>query len=157
MMGVPFCTERWSEIIPNLFVGGHDYDHGGGWIRDVVVHSEFDVVISLYERQGCGPAPDVDHYYLRIPDGGLTHVDLGKVRELAEVGAGALREGKRTLVRCQAGLNRSALLAAFILLRRGVPADDAIELIRRRRGSWALHNQAFLEYIAEEAEAVCRG
>lgn len=50
------------------------------------------------------------------------------------------------------GYNRSGLLAAFILLRLGVKADDAIDLIRQRRSPFALCNAHFVDLIGVEAE-----
>lgn len=145
------CAEPWSEIIPGLFVGGHDYqtpdsswDHG-------VVFDEFDVVLSLYQRPGYGPDEDVPHLYLRIPDGHLTRENLDDVRAMADLAAEAVRDGKKVLCRCQAGLNRSSLVAALAMLRLGFRPDAAIEMIRQKRSRNALFNLNFQRYIAEDA------
>lgn len=151
-MGVPYCDREWSEIRPGLFMGGHDYMSPDGSIGTVVVGDEFDLVLSFYERWGCGPAVGVERRYARIPDGILNAEDVAAVGRFADLGAEAVGNGRTVLARCQAGYNRSGLLAAFILLRLGMDADDAIELIRTRRSPFALCNASFVELVHAEAE-----
>jgi protein-tyrosine phosphatase len=50
-------------------------------------------------------------------------------------------------VRCQAGINRSGLVVALILMREGMSTEDAIALIRKRRSKYALDNAHFVEYL----------
>mgnify|MGYP001561544085 FL=1 len=52
-----------------------------------------------------------------------------------------------TLVHCQAGLNRSGLVAANALRLRGMPASEAIALLRRQRSPAVLCNSAFEEWL----------
>lgn len=49
--------------------------------------------------------------------------------------------------RCWHGYNRSGLVIAHTLVRRGHPVEEAIRLIRSRRSPWALHNDLFVEYL----------
>jgi protein-tyrosine phosphatase len=149
--GIPYCDRQWSEIRPGLFMGGHDYFSPEGRVADVVVEDEFDLVLSFYERYGCGPAIGIARRYARIPDGILNIGDLTSVTEFADLGAEAIRREHRVLARCQAGYNRSGLLAAFILLRLGMTADDAINLIRAKRSPFALCNEHFVDLIHAEA------
>lgn len=44
-----------------------------------------------------------------------------------------LRVGAAVYVHCQAGMNRSALVVARVLMARGMSARDAIDLVRERR------------------------
>ncbi|QIS09158.1 protein-tyrosine phosphatase family protein [Nocardia arthritidis] len=139
----PMADEPWNEIVGGLSMGGH-------WVRGgvpVVVRAEFDVVVSLFQREGHGPGTDVEHHYLNIPDRPLLPEQLDEVFRLAELTAGAVDSGRRVLVRCEYGYNRSGLVVAGALGRLGYPVADAIELVRRRRSEWALHNQAFVEYL----------
>lgn len=150
---INYCRTPYDEIVPGLHVGGHDYSPDGTiWARDVVIADEFDLVISLYQRAGHGPADGVAHIHLRIPDGYLGDADLADVRTLADWAAEAVRDGKRVLVRCQAGLNRSSLVAAFTLLRLG--HTDPVALIREKRSPDALFNTHFQRYIADEARRI---
>ncbi|NBT36053.1 MAG: hypothetical protein EBT03_11050 [Betaproteobacteria bacterium] len=68
-------------------------------------------------------------------------------REVAHL----LAQGKKVLVTCAAGLNRSGLVTAATLLASSdaTPAE-AISLIRLRRGAAALNNAAFVHTIATQ-------
>lgn len=52
-----------------------------------------------------------------------------------------------TLVHCRAGLNRSGLVVAVCLMKRGMSADEAIELLRRKRSQEVLHNKTFERFL----------
>jgi protein-tyrosine phosphatase len=52
-----------------------------------------------------------------------------------------------TLVHCQAGLNRSALIAALALIRSGMAPRDAIALLRHKRSADVLFNNAFERWL----------
>lgn len=51
------------------------------------------------------------------------------------------------LVHCQAGLNRSSLVAARSLMLDGKTADEAISLLRTQRSPACLCNPSFEEYL----------
>jgi protein-tyrosine phosphatase len=51
-----------------------------------------------------------------------------------------------TLVHCQAGLNRSSLIAASVLMG-GMCAEDAIALVREQRSPACLCNPSFEEWL----------
>jgi protein-tyrosine phosphatase len=55
------------------------------------------------------------------------------------------------VVHCQAGLNRSGLIAALVLMDSGAyGADGAIELLRAKRSEAVLCNQKFVEYLLSQ-------
>lgn len=54
-----------------------------------------------------------------------------------------------TLVHCQAGLNRSGMVAAVALMLGGHTADSAIELLRTKRSSAVLCNPSFVHWLRE--------
>jgi len=64
----------------------------------------------------------------------------------------ACREDGPTLVHCQAGLNRSSLVAARALVLGGMTADDAIALIREKRSPACLCNPAFERWLRQPPE-----
>lgn len=72
--------------------------------------------------------------------------DLDKLHKLADMVNEYSSLGP-TLVHCSAGLNRSALVIALALIKRGMTGSDAIQLIRSKRGSDALYNQTFTEWL----------
>jgi type IV secretory pathway TraG/TraD family ATPase VirD4 len=59
-----------------------------------------------------------------------------KVRELAVFIAALVTSGRRVLVHCTEGLNRSGVVVARALMAMGLTASDAIDLVRRRGGRW---------------------
>lgn len=52
-----------------------------------------------------------------------------------------------TLVHCQAGLNRSGLVAALVLMKRGRSAREAIDLLRATRSPAVLCNKSFEAWL----------
>lgn len=145
--GAPDAESPWNEIVPGLFMGGHQYRDSSGERIPVVVRSEFDVVISLYRRDGHGPAETVAHHCREVPDGPLTSDQLVDICELAELAAEAVGADRRVLVRCHSGYNRSGLVVVQALLLLGYSVDDAIFLVRYRRSKWALNNGLFVDYL----------
>jgi protein-tyrosine phosphatase len=153
MSHVPYARARWNEIIPGLWQGGHDFEPTGNrsaWPKEVVVDREFDLVVSVYLLPDSGPAHDVEHVVFILPDGPLEDYELRAVRRLADRVAAAVADGRKVLVRCEMGYNRSGLVVGFALLRRGHTAEQAVRLIRQGRGAYALSNPRFLEYISDE-------
>ncbi|GHA33511.1 protein phosphatase [Streptomyces tauricus] len=144
---VPVPDSPWSEIVPGLWMGGHEYTGRSGEPEFAVVHDEFDLVLTLLRLPGHGPAPGVEHHVWPIPDGPLDGTQLTGVMRLARTAAEALDEGRRVLVRCYHGYNRSGLVVAHALVLAGRTSDEAIRLIRSRRSPWALHNELFVEYL----------
>ncbi|MFC6883594.1 MULTISPECIES: protein-tyrosine phosphatase family protein [Actinomadura] len=145
--GAPDAERPWDEIVPGLWMGGHHYRGPGGERMPAVANDEFDMVISLFRRDGHGPAPGVEHHYADLPDRPLLPDQLGEVCRLADLAVVAVRAGRRVLVRCHFGYNRSGLVVAHGLVTMGHPVEDAIALVRSRRSEWALHNRVFVDYL----------
>jgi protein-tyrosine phosphatase len=137
----------WNEIRPNLWMGGHWWTDPSGDLQPAVVTDQFSLVVSLHYQSGHGPSDGIEHRFLDIPDRPLTAAQIDEVGHLAAVAAAAVREGRTTLVRCHAGLNRSGLVTAQALVHLGLDMGEAISLIRQRRSPFALHNETFEEYL----------
>ncbi|WP_037673994.1 dual specificity protein phosphatase family protein [Streptomyces griseus] len=144
---VPAPDRAWSEILPGLWMGGHEFRGRTGQLESAVVREEFDLVQTLLRMPGHGPEPGVEHQVWPIPDGPLDGTQLAGVMRLAQAASDALDAGRTVLVRCYHGYNRSGLVVAHALARRGHSAEEAIRLIRSRRSPWALHNELFVEYL----------
>ncbi|MFE7648588.1 protein-tyrosine phosphatase family protein [Streptomyces phaeoluteigriseus] len=144
---VPAPDSPWSEIVPGLWMGGHEFRGRSGQREFAVVRGEFDLVQTLLRLPGHGPDRGVQHHVWPIPDGPLDGTQLAGVMRLAQAAGEALDEGRSVLVRCWHGYNRSGLVVAHALVRRGHSPDEAIGLIRSRRSPWALHNELFVEYL----------
>ncbi|MFF4922953.1 protein phosphatase [Kitasatospora xanthocidica] len=145
--GTPGPSEPWNEIVPGLWMGGHYFTPPGGELEPAIVRTEFDLVVSLFTRPGHGPAPGVEHVVREMPDAPLAPGQLLAVEEAAELTAAAVRRGRRTLVRCHSGYNRSGLVVAQALIGLGHECGEAVRLVRERRSPWALDNPVFVEYL----------
>jgi hypothetical protein len=142
---MPLCKDPWNEVVTGLFMGGHDVAAGSA--TACVVGDEFDLVVSLVTRKGYGPAEGVEHVVLRLADAVLDDGATARVEELGGVVADAVRSGRRVLVRCSGGLNRSGVIVAEALLRLGHSPDEAMGAIRAARGPWALTNPGFVAHL----------
>jgi cyclin-dependent kinase inhibitor 3 (CDKN3) len=145
--GAPDAGSPWNEIVTRLWMGGHHYRDKAGSRQAAIVGTEFDLVLSLYQRDGHGPADQVEHHYAKTPDGPLTPDEIASICRMAALAAEALGEGRRVLVRCHSGYNRSGLVVAQTLITMGYSTEDAIFLIRYRRSKWALNNPLFVDYL----------
>ncbi|MFJ8621759.1 protein phosphatase [Kitasatospora sp. NPDC093550] len=143
----PGPSAPWNEIVPGLWMGGHYFTPSGGEREPAVVRGEFDLVVSLYTRPGHGPGPGVEHVVREVPDDPLSPGQLLAVQEAAELTAAAVRRGRRTLVRCHSGYNRSGLVVAQALVGLGRDTGEAVRLVREGRSPWALNNPVFVEYL----------
>ncbi len=144
---VPAPDTPWDEIVPGLWMGGHEFRGRSGQLEFAAVRQEFDLVQTLLRLPGHGPAPGVEHHVWPIPDGPLDGTQLLGVIRLAEAACEALDDGRTVLVRCFHGYNRSGLVVAHALMHRGGSVEEVIRLIRARRSGWALHNDLFVDYL----------
>jgi len=144
-------TERgpiWSEILPGLWQGGTDKEDmvNRGNLRRIN-KLQFESVFTLASRSN--PVGNgVREFRLGILDSSMG--DFNPERDLYPFVILAYSEwksGRKTLVRCQAGWNRSGLLTALILIRDGYSPEEAIRLIRKKRSGKALSNEIFAEWL----------
>lgn len=123
-----------SHIDGNLWIGGYSET---GYAED------FAAILNLYPWKPYPVRPKIDGLKVEMQD------DFGPVNgplivELAEWAS--LIDGP-LLIHCRAGLNRSALVAAYVLMRRGRSADEAISLLREKRGPEVLCNPTFETWL----------
>jgi protein-tyrosine phosphatase len=139
----------FNEIITNLFMGGTDDDdviHQPMRHYGARVDLPFDAIVTMYAW--ARPADwNIQEFRYAVEDGSITKIDLNRLREAVLFGYNRLQSGDRILVRCQAGLNRSGLVTALIMMMHGYSAIDAIELIREKRHEDALFNESFANWL----------
>jgi hypothetical protein len=143
---VNYPSELWSEVLPGLWQGGtDDYDvvrFGGNGIGP----EHFDFVATMYAS-----ANPVDWFVREMRFGFYDH-DMSDfnpedLRDIVTISHRQWKSGNRVLIRCQAGLNRSGLVMALVLIREGYTPAEAIHLIRSQRGQAALCNSTFEKWL----------
>lgn len=151
---VPYCDRNWDHINSGLFLGGHDTQPGGG---STVVTDEFDMVVSLYTRPDHGPDERVPHYTYEMADAPLEDRDYQAINYLADKVAEATQQNKSVLVRCQAGMNRSGLVAGLSLVKQGWTTDQVLDRMRNARSPYVLFNKSFVAHLrSQEAHVTVR-
>ena len=95
----------------------------------------------------------VQEFRYGVPDASITDIDLDRLRQAVDFGYDRWKQGDRVLVRCQAGLNRSGLVTALILIKDGLKPAEAIARIRDIRGEDALFNRDFHNWLLTEGES----
>lgn len=132
----PFRVTLLSHITGNLWTGGCP-QHGAP--------KEFHFIVNLYPWE---VYPIHDHQVVtvaRLYDHG-TIPEPRILHTLASCVTQYMRSGP-TLVHCQAGLNRSNLVAALALVHGGMEPAKAIALIREKRCDAALCNKTFEQWL----------
>lgn len=137
------------EVVPGLFIGtrlesGSDHATLG-----------VDVIVDLedWDWAWAPPVPTGRIYRAsRLED--EDDVDP-KVCDVASFVAELVRSGRKVLVHCTEGLNRSGVVVARALMVMGRSAGEAIRLVRERRGPSvdgfpALGNSAFVDRLRSE-------
>ncbi len=147
--------QLFSMIAPNLFQGGTDdldVIHLPQTNNRPCPDLPFDAFVTMYPW--ARPADwNVQEFRYGVPDASINDINLDRLRQAVEFGYDRWKQGDRVLIRCQAGLNRSGLVTALILIKDGCTAEKAIELIRKSRGEDALFNTNFTNWLLSEGEA----
>ena len=144
------------EVVPGLYIAtrlaaGTEYRTLG-----------VDAIVDLedWEDAWTPPVP-AGGLYVCLPMDDGDEVDP-KVPELAAFIASLVTSGRRVLVHCTEGLNRSGVVVARALMHMGMMAGEAIDLVRAKRGPSvdgfpALSNPAFEERLRREGLATSQG
>lgn len=90
--------------------------------------------------------PNVQVMNFPLPDAYITQADYDRAVQAANFAVGAIRAGKRTLINCRAGINRSCLVAGLALIRLGYTGMDAYNLLRSKRPG-CLANLSFRQVV----------
>lgn len=145
-----YPTDLYNEILPNLFQGGTD-DDDTIWerkrIEPRITKKLFDTVVTAY--QYANPADwlvkEIRYPFYDAPN--MEGVDLKDLFQVAKVAHEDWKSGRRVFIRCQAGLNRSSVITALVLMQEGYSAVEAICLIRDKRSKNCLFNSTFEKWL----------
>ena len=150
-----YPTSLYSEIAPNLFMGGtadEDVIHQAAPYNKARTDLPFDAIITMYAW--ANPADwKVQEFRYGIYDSAISEIDLDRLKQAVEFGYNRWLAGDRVLIRCQAGLNRSGLVTALILMSTGLDAETAILEIRKNRAAIALFNEGYVAWLIAEGAA----
>ena len=133
----PFDVPYISNILGNLYQGG---------CRDGLILPKYiKRVFSLYPWERYTMNSNVELAEIKMYDS--EEQTFEQVDEIAFKVVDHLWDTP-TLVHCQAGLNRSSLIAARVLMiHDGFTAADAVKFLRERRSPACLCNRSFEEWI----------
>jgi predicted protein tyrosine phosphatase len=142
--------------LPGLWVGGTDdldtIEYSGNLhAPKAITKKDFDAVVTLYAW--ANPVDwMVEEMRFGFYDSDVDHIDREALASAVGFARRKWQAGKKVLIRCQAGLNRSGLTAALVLMQSGYTADEAITLLRDKRSKYVLCNgefEAFLRTLNE--------
>lgn len=157
----PYAVElnaRWSPppapaptlIVPGLHMGGTPWNRilGRTDAPGDDVGEGHDLVVTLFVHaqpvgSGC------EELRFGFPDAALPDADAARVVRIAGYAHRVWCDGGDVLVRCQAGLNRSGLVTALVLIRAGLAPAQAIAHLRATRSRHALCNQHFDDWLTD--------
>ncbi len=132
----PFDVPYISELTMGLWQGGCE--------NGLVLPEFIDYVVSLYPWEKYTINHKAKRFEYKMYD------SLDQSTELVDQIAtkvNELRKSGTVLVHCQAGLNRSSLVAARALMLDGMTAENAIQLVRDKRSPACLCNPAFEQWL----------
>ena len=141
--------QLYSMVAPNLFQGGTDdldVIHLAQTNNRPRTDLPFDAIVTMYAW--AQPADwNIQEFRYGVPDASIAQIDLARLKQAVEFGYNRWLSGDRVLVRCQAGLNRSGLVTALILMSTGLDAETAIAEIRKKRAEVALFNNEYVTWL----------
>jgi protein-tyrosine phosphatase len=138
----------FSDILPGRLAMGSKPPLNGPLPFDVLV------LTAMEYQPGAQYFPNVQVLYVPLNDDGtpMTDDEMRRALRAGREVALFIRQGRRVLVTCQMGRNRSGLVVVIALMDLGMSAPDAVRLVRRARGQFALGNRYFLNFIAQSAQ-----
>lgn len=131
-----------SHITDNLYVGG--------CMNGVDLEDFFSHVFSLYMWEQYTFGPNTELVEVKMYDSAAHPVDVETVDEMSDRVVEALAKGGNVLVHCQAGINRSNLVATAALVKMGMTPAEAIGLLREKRSRLVLSNRTFENFLINE-------
>lgn len=134
-----FSAPYISHVKDNLYQGGCK--------TGLILPENIKRVVSLYPWEEYEIGPDVKRINVEMFDS-LDKPDYKQIHDLARL-VNTFCDEAPTLVHCQAGLNRSGLVAAAALCLRGYQPKLAIQELRDARGPQVLSNSVFEDFILE--------
>lgn len=121
--------------------------HVGGCIHDVDLGDYFDAVFSLYkwERYRMSDSTDFSEVTMYDSPG---YVDAETVEAVSDAVCARMMHDQKVLVHCQAGINRSNMVAARAMMKAwDITGAKAIDILSANRSDAILANTTFRDYV----------
>lgn len=139
--GIEFDAPHISQVTDDLWLGG--------CTEGLVLPHFIDHVVSLCPWE----TYEIDHVVksvmtVRMYDNAESPVDREELLAIADW-VNVCRRTGTVLVHCQAGLNRSGLVAGLAMVLRGLHPAEAIQTLRDARGKAVLCNPLFERWLLE--------
>jgi protein-tyrosine phosphatase len=139
--GVIVLANNIDQIAENLFVGGNPTQDEA---------EKFKFIVAMNHTPNYRRPNETFLFVAPIKDEpGRPPIEF--LRKVAKCAEAYVDQGP-TLIHCTAGLNRSAMIAGMVLINKGMCADEAINLIREKRGQDALENEYFVAWLYSYGE-----
>lgn len=136
-----FCVPFITHVQDNLYMGGCT----SGLVLPKVIEN----LVSLYPWERYNIIKPINsELYIKAHDAAVEEVEAS-LSEYATWIRKRMSEGP-TLVHCQAGLNRSGLLVALVLIQDGMEPAEAIALLRGKRSPAVLCNKSYESWLLSQ-------
>lgn len=137
---------EFNWIVPGLAQGSYP-------LPPAAALDSFDTVVfaAMEAQPRVTPPPRKEAILFPLDDNPyipVSHREAGALRQLATKLARQIRSGRKVLVTCMEGRNRSGLIVGSILIALGHAPRAAVELVKKRRSRPALTNPMFERYLA---------
>ena len=107
----------------------------------------FDAVVLCARELQDLPLYGVEVIHAPLDDDRPSRAEVQIAWNAAKRVARRIRAGRRVLVTCAMGWNRSGLVTGLALIMLGLSADQAVHAIRKARGDMALSNPHFVKVL----------
>lgn len=120
-----------SQITDYLFVSGWPGSNSAAQIRSLGIR----LILSMHWRK---PGPDlwqppVQLMWLPTFDSPLIPMPLTALRRGVQAALPVIARGWKVLCHCSAGRHRGVAMACCVLVGMGLPADEAMQVVKDRR------------------------
>lgn len=149
----------WIDAAPEIQLAIMARPRAGDWLEDEIAHwrrSGVGIVVSLLEpheiddlglenEAALCAENGIQYLSFPMPDRGVPD-DPGVAMRFAGEMAG---KGKPIAIHCRAGIGRSSILAAAVLISRGINAVEALSAIGRARGTSIPDTDAQRDWVVQ--------
>jgi hypothetical protein len=136
----------YGYVCPNLAIGSKP-PIGRPLPFDVLVLTAWEVIKFYPGYASPESFPGTRVLYVPLDDATIPLSEATRALDAGRKVATYVRHGKRVLVTCNQGRNRSGLVTAFALMDLGYPSTESVRRIRKARGDDALSNDFFVRLL----------